>query len=284
MTNNIIHDIEKYIEFLKLKGYTVSLSTFGDRFTPITSELINFDIHPHAVCNYLKANPATKGKCVRNKQNLENLHMKHPRYCSCYAGVEEYLIPIIFDGIFLMYLHISGYRNNFEISKNRMNHITELCGERFAELYDSELSDVPPSLDTVLSFITPLEYMIVSLYNTCKKERDYFEMQNTSRNIYTQALQFIQDNYMHDISCSDISKKLQYSESYLRSVFKKEGNMSVQAKINSYRIDISKQMLKSTSMSITEIAFAVGYKDSNYFSSAFKKYIGISPLAYRKSV
>lgn len=45
----------------------------------------------------------------------------------------------------------------------------------------------------------------------------------------------------------------------------------------------AKQLIRTTNMSISEIAFSVGYNDSNYFSYAFKKHIEMSPKAYRES-
>ena len=55
----------------------------------------------------------------------------------------------------------------------------------------------------------------------------------------------------------------------------------MQAKINEVRLQNAKRLLRSTGMSITEIAYAVGFSDSNYFSSVFKKHTGMTPGEYR---
>ena len=49
----------------------------------------------------------------------------------------------------------------------------------------------------------------------------------------------------------------------------------------SIRMDVSKKMLITSKSSIKEIAFAVGYEDSLYFSRIFKKTTGFSPKEYR---
>jgi AraC-like DNA-binding protein len=95
------------------------------------------------------------------------------------------------------------------------------------------------------------------------------------------ALQYIQENYGNPIACEDIAGFLQYSASYVRYIFRKEGDTSVQAKINEVRLQNAKRLLRSTDMSITEVAYAVGFSDSNYFSSFFKKQTGKTPRQYR---
>ena len=52
--------------------------------------------------------------------------------------------------------------------------------------------------------------------------------------------------------------------------------------VNKLRIEDAKGLLKSTSLSTTEIAYLVGYTDSNYFSALFKEKVGVSPREYRK--
>jgi len=47
--------------------------------------------------------------------------------------------------------------------------------------------------------------------------------------------------------------------------------------------DSAMRMLKETDKTVTEIAFACGFNDSNYFTSRFHREIGMTPLKYRRS-
>ena len=53
--------------------------------------------------------------------------------------------------------------------------------------------------------------------------------------------------------------------------------------INDLRVQKAKELLVKTNFSITEIAYQVGFNDSNYFTSIFKKYAKITPMKYRKA-
>jgi AraC-like DNA-binding protein len=51
-----------------------------------------------------------------------------------------------------------------------------------------------------------------------------------------------------------------------------------------HRIQRAKQLLQNTSLSISTIAFDLGFSTSQYFATVFRKITGISPREYRTSV
>ena len=88
---------------------------------------------------------------------------------------------------------------------------------------------------------------------------------------------------MHNISCADIAKHLNYSVSYLRYIFQKEGMNSITRTINEIRLENAKKMIINTKMNITDVAFQCGFCDANYFSTIFKNKYGVSPIKYRNN-
>lgn len=281
MPNTVAEDIHNYISFLEKCGYTVSFSSFSNNFAPVIDEIIRYDFHPHDVCNYLKENPKTAGKCVLNKRILEKSDISKPTYSCCYAGAEEFLYPIIYENKRILCVHVSGYRGKLTRSARRMKNISKFCTNRFTELYNSLSADVPDE-EHIAAFVKPLEYMIIELYKKCCDKEFFKATHSQTKKIYIRALKFIQENYSYRINCETIAQHLKYSKSYIRYIFKCEGNTSVQAKINEIRLNNAKRLLKKTTMSITETAMYVGFSDSNYFSSFFKAKVGCSPSKYQK--
>jgi len=96
------------------------------------------------------------------------------------------------------------------------------------------------------------------------------------------AKEYILQNYRNDISTTVISQITGLSTSYFSYLFKRETGTTVTDFINNLRIGLAKNLLRSSSFSVKEIAAQTGYKDQNYFSRIFKKYTGLSPIQFRK--
>ncbi len=94
---------------------------------------------------------------------------------------------------------------------------------------------------------------------------------------------YIKDNYHQPIKISELAEKYNFTRSYLYSFFKKEYGVSPKEYLLNYRIDKAKQLLADTAVSLTvkEVAFAVGFEDPLYFSRVFHKKNGVSPTKFK---
>ncbi|ALA40676.1 AraC family transcriptional regulator [Paenibacillus peoriae] len=98
-----------------------------------------------------------------------------------------------------------------------------------------------------------------------------------------EALLFIQQNYSHFITVSDIAKYISIDRSYLHRLFKQQLNKSPQEFLLHLRIEKSCSLLRNTSLKIGDIARSVGYKDVLLFSKMFKTVNKMTPSEYRKN-
>ncbi len=97
------------------------------------------------------------------------------------------------------------------------------------------------------------------------------------------AMAYVHEHYADPITRDEISDQLGVSEDYLTRCFHEETGLSFIAYLRRYRLHRAKDLLTDCGKSITEVAMAVGFSDSNYFSRAFRQETGISPSAYRRS-
>lgn len=268
----IVSDIINYIKFLRESGYMVMLSCFNSVLNKYLPELINYEPHLPTVCSYLKSNHETRERCIRNKQKLNNFAPKKTYYSCCWAGVEEYVIPIVRQDILVCCINLSGFRGTLNRSKTLSEKIKD---NAFIERY-SELSCTPPDIKTVETIINPLKYMFLALYEECISSTE------NPPSLYIDTLKYINEHYMEKLTIEGIAEALNYSASYLRSVFSKQSGKTIMEYVNIVRLSASANLLKFTDHSITQIALDSGFTDSNYFSTAFKKHYGISPTKYRK--
>lgn len=96
--------------------------------------------------------------------------------------------------------------------------------------------------------------------------------------------QYIETNYMHDITLDMCSQIVDCSKYELCNKFKKSTGRTVVEYINYIRLFHAKKLLKENEISITEVALKTGFSSVQYFNRTFKKYNGISPKAYRKQI
>lgn len=91
----------------------------------------------------------------------------------------------------------------------------------------------------------------------------------------------INQNYGKDISIKFIADQLYLNPNYLGQLFKNETSMTISDYLNKVRITKAKTLLKSTSLAVYEVAEQVGFNDPQYFSTVFKKTVGVSPKEYK---
>lgn len=112
-----------------------------------------------------------------------------------------------------------------------------------------------------------------------------FEKKNTntkSHQIVENIKEYIHNHYMEPELCiMDISKELLVNQTYLRSMFKNETQITITEYITKYRMQLARKMIQETDDKFVVIAEKVGYSDVSYFSKCFKKYFGISPKECR---
>ena len=94
----------------------------------------------------------------------------------------------------------------------------------------------------------------------------------------------IERDYRNKIGIQEIADQLNVSRNYLSTVFRKETDYSVIEYLNIVRLQHAKRLLRDTNLKIYEIADQVGFSDTYYFSSVFKKQTGVSPSEYRDSM
>lgn len=95
---------------------------------------------------------------------------------------------------------------------------------------------------------------------------------------------YIQSNYKNTISLDEISEAGNVSRSQCCKIFKEIINKSPNDYLTEYRINKSVDLISSTNMKMTEIAYECGFNGSSYFAEIFKKMMGISPREYRKTI
>ncbi|KKI92079.1 hypothetical protein WQ54_11615 [Bacillus sp. SA1-12] len=100
--------------------------------------------------------------------------------------------------------------------------------------------------------------------------------------ISEKVAQFIRENYHKPITNTMLAKHFNIHENTIAKYMKRFHNVTALEYLNTYRLEQARIFLLKTDHSIQSIAEQCGFSYGPYFSSAFKKMYGFSPLNYRK--
>lgn len=106
------------------------------------------------------------------------------------------------------------------------------------------------------------------------------EGDNMDRNV-SQLIMYLNANYRHKIAPRQMAALVNLSESRITHLFTRETGLPPSAFLKRLRMDEAARLLRSTSLSIKEIMFCVGFSDPSHFVKDFAGLYGDAPSAYR---
>ena len=179
---------------------------------------------------------------------------------------EQYILPVIQDPDFT---HIRSDHNT--AAAKSVSHLLEEINEMIADKPDGYELDV---LGLVCMIFRRL-YLIHE--NQTEKEP-----MDTDAMIQRKMTAYIYDHYSEKISLNDIAGSAGVSRSKAAQLFQKYADTTPVAFLNQFRLETSVDLLRTTSLSIGEIAFRCGFNEQSYFNRQFVKTYGVTPATYRK--
>lgn len=107
--------------------------------------------------------------------------------------------------------------------------------------------------------------------------------QDASSLLIQKCKDYIAVHIKDEISLETLAKEMNYTPYYLSRKFKEETKMELRIYIRQTRMEYSKILLKSTSMSIQEISESLHFCSQSYYAQHFKQLYHVSPSEYRLS-
>ncbi|MCC0035241.1 MAG: helix-turn-helix transcriptional regulator [Hoeflea sp.] len=93
----------------------------------------------------------------------------------------------------------------------------------------------------------------------------------------------IDEDFAVDISLSQLADIAGLSIPHFCRAFRQTTGLPPYPFVIQRRIDRSKEYLRHSDMSVTDIALACGFSSSSHFANTFRREAGLSPLAYRRA-
>ena len=144
---------------------------------------------------------------------------------------------------------------------------------------------IPNEIGQMFWYVTH-KYPVVDENGTCigitgicqKKEGKY--LRTIFPESLSKVLEYIAENYSEKIQIQQLADLSFLSQRTLERLFKKTFNRTIAGYIRNVRAQAVFELLKSSTMSLGEIAHSCGYCDQSYMSKEFKKQFGVTPKKY----
>ncbi|MBP5977623.1 helix-turn-helix transcriptional regulator [Brasilonema sp. CT11] len=95
-----------------------------------------------------------------------------------------------------------------------------------------------------------------------------------------QAIAYIHDHLNQNLSLSAIAAEVSMSQYHFSRLFKQSMGTSVHQYVIQCRVESAKQLLLHRHLSVTEVAFQVGFSNSSHLSHHFKRVVGVTPKIF----
>jgi AraC family transcriptional regulator, arabinose operon regulatory protein len=170
-------------------------------------------------------------------------------------------------------------------------HKTASFTHHFKPFYIKNNGDILPIFDKIYKTLE-LGYSIDNLLfaNMCLSsfltlfifnEKHYIQAATDKIDFVDNAILFMQEHLVENISLGDLSKQYNYSVSRFSNLFKQKTGYAPIDYFLQMKMQKACQQLDFTTDSIKSIAYEMGFDDPYYFSKRFRTVIGMSPKKYR---
>lgn len=131
------------------------------------------------------------------------------------------------------------------------------------------------------------ELMLIELIRQEKfrpqKKRLYLSKKTIEDEFCVKIIDYLDDRIYERVTLEEISEHFSYSKSYISKHFMEVCGYSVIEYFNMMKIERAKVLVRSTNKSFFDISEMLMISNSHYFSTLFKKYVGMTPTQYKKS-
>ncbi len=233
-----------------------------------------------AFCRMMKSWPRTRRKCrYADKNSFKKCEKTgEPVIYRCHAGLIEAVTPLHENGQIIGYFmlgQVTDRKDHAEVKKAIAKE-PENGGIDKAALFE----EVPN-----LQYKSTEEIMAAAkIMEACTGYILYKELVTPADSrLVLSAKEYLKAHLEEPLNIGALCAALSVGRTKLYEAFKKETGLGIAEYLNRRRLHEAKKLLKTTELTVPQIAAAVGFCDYNYFSRVYKKRYGKAPGAFRKN-
>jgi len=230
-------------------------------------------------CSLIRRNPLAEERCKKSDEEgcLHCYKTKHTYSYICHAGLSETVAPIYCGKTHIGYIMVGQIlKDNY--TSAIWPEVREKCKE-----YCIEESKLQTAFFKIKTLDTEQVNAVAQILEACAGYLWLSQLITLQENsLPNQIVGYISKHLADNLSSQALCSHFKISRSNLYRIFRNSFGMGIEQLVREERIRYAKELLVSTSLKISEISDRSGFTDYNYFIRIFKKYVGFTPLQYRK--
>ena len=151
------------------------------------------------------------------------------------------------------------------------------CGIQATLLFNDEnsmrLSDL--ATQSAVDMIRWVNYLLERAY-------DYEEEVRKASGLIERINAYVHEHFSEQLDRNEIASAFHLAPEYLAKLYKKKTGVYLKDYIREYRVEQAKRLLREKDVLVSDVAGAVGFDNFSYFSTIFRKYVGMTPNEYRR--
>lgn len=174
-------------------------------------------------------------------------------------------------------------------SHEARNFIRQVISHLFQIYWDTiagftETATCYDDLSYCLHLCTSFEQHRITLITQCVDLMERISAQSSQKYspAVVQAISYVKSHVDQPISLEDAAAEVQLSKGYFSFLFKKEMGVNFTKYVNQHKNTVACELLKTSNLNISEIAYRVGITDVRAFSKKFHAMNGTTPSQYKK--
>ena len=132
-----------------------------------------------------------------------------------------------------------------------------------------------------------IHYLLLLFYRDVARRRQPVAEPATAgetnhQRLVAEAKAYMEEHYAEPITLDQVAAAMGISPYHLSRVFSQESDFSLFGYLANVRLTKARQLLLEESLSVADVAYAVGYASPNYFAKVFRKAYGFPPSQARR--
>lgn len=124
---------------------------------------------------------------------------------------------------------------------------------------------------------------IIRHYDYIDRDQTHRPMPEQDRIQMREVMNYINEHFDNEIRLADLASIAHVSPAYFSTLFKRYNGLSPVEYIVRKRIQRAVELIRTTSMKLTDVAMVCGFNNSTNFYKAFRKVTGNTPVFYRQN-